>query len=144
MLKLSKKVEYALLAVQHMASRQGSVISAKDVALRFDISLALIAKVLQSLVRAGLVVSYHGTNGGYALARPAAMISIADVIEAIEGRQGAIVNCQDHTAGDCCVSESCTIREPLSILQERITLTFATMTIAELAHPPAVQYITID
>jgi len=65
------------------------------------------------------------------------------VIEAIEGRQGAIVNCQDHTAGDCCVSESCTIREPLSILQERINATFATMNISELTPPSLVQLTPI-
>lgn len=135
MLKLSKKVEYALLAVQYMASRQTSVVSAKDVALRFDISLALVAKVLQSLVRAGIVVSYHGVNGGYALARNASDISIADVIHAVEGRHAAIVDCQDHTNGGCCTTDTCTIREPLTILQERINATFATMNVSELSSP---------
>lgn len=138
MLKLSKKVEYALLAVQYMAGRQGSVVSAKDVALRFDISLALVAKVLQSLVRAGLVVSYHGANGGYALARNASDISIADVIHGVEGRHAAIVDCQDHTSGDCCTHETCTIREPLTILQERINDTFRTMNVSELSSPTLV------
>ena len=135
MLKLSKKVEYGLMAVQHMASCPETVVSAKDIAACFGISQALVAKVLQSLVRASIVQSYHGANGGYVLAMAASNISVADVIEAIEGRQGALVACQDHDHDDCSVHENCTIREPLSILQERIRATFKTMSVAELAHP---------
>lgn len=134
MIKLSKKIEYGLLAVQHMACSPGEVCSAKDVAEKFGISQALVAKVLQLLVREGVVTSYHGANGGYMLMGEATDISIADVIHAIEGRQGAIVECQDHDGSpDCSVHENCTIREPLSILQERINATFATMTVAELS-----------
>jgi len=135
MLKLSKKVEYGLMAVQHMACCPDTVVSAKDIAGRFNISLALVAKVLQALVRAGIVQSYHGANGGYALARHADQISVAHVIEAVEGRQGAIVACQETDHESCDVHENCTIRQPLSILQERITSTFETMSVAELANP---------
>ena len=134
MLKLNKKVEYGLMAVQHMAAKGQDVVSAKDVAEQFGISQALVAKVLQLLVRGDVVTSFHGANGGYTLARDASNISIADVIYAIEGRQGALVECQDHDGTeDCSVHENCTIRQPLSILQERINSTFATMTVAELA-----------
>ena len=134
MIKLSKRVEYGLLAVQHMACCPGQVVSAKDVAEKFGISLALVAKVLQLLVREDIVTSYHGANGGYVLSRDANDVSIADVIHAIEGRQGAIVDCQDHDgSSDCSVHENCTIRQPLSILQERINTTFKTMSVAELS-----------
>jgi Rrf2 family protein len=116
-----------------MAGRAGNVVSTKEVAARFEISAALVAKVLQALVHAGLVRSYHGANGGYELARHAAEISIADVIQAVEGNQAAIVDCQ-HDHDNCDVKQNCTIREPLSILQERISATFASMTVAELAN----------
>jgi len=135
MLKLSKKVEYGLMAAQHMACSPETVVSAKDIATQFNISQALVAKVLQALVRADVVQSYHGANGGYVLAREADTITVADVIEAIEGRQGAIVACQDDDHENCSVHENCTIRQPLSILQERINTTFATMSVAELANP---------
>ncbi len=131
MLKLSKRVEYALLAVQEMARQPETVVSAKDVAARFNISFTLVAKVLQQLGHAGYVRSSKGVRGGYVLAVAPQKISIADVIEAVEGRQ-AIVDCQDETEHDCSVQHCCTIRGPLAILQERITTTFSSMSVAEL------------
>lgn len=135
MLRLSKKVEYSLLAMQVMASKPEIVISSKDVSQAFGISPALIAKVLQALVHAGLVRSYHGMRGGYQLARDAKTISVADVINAIEGCEAAIVECQGDHHDSCDVMSICTIRKPLSILQQRINSTFASMTVAELAAP---------
>lgn len=132
MLRLSKRVEYGLLAVQAMSCAPECIVSAKDIARRFDISLALVAKVLQQLVRAELVTSFHGTNGGYTLARKANQVSVADVINAIEGADASIVNCQEHSADECSVLDSCTIREPLSVLQLRIQETLASMSVAEL------------
>jgi Rrf2 family protein len=135
MLKLSKRVEYALLSVQEMARRRGYVVSAKDIATRFEISQTLVAKVLQQLAQKNIIRSFHGVHGGYELALEPQCLSIADVIEAIEGRSGAIVECQDHHGHDtanCNVLSTCTIREPLSILQERIAATFNSMTVAEL------------
>jgi len=138
MVKLTKKVEYALLAVQEIA-RRGTLVSAKDIAARFDISLALVAKVLQTLAQKNIVRSFHGVNGGYQLAMDPSQISVADVMEAIDGRQGAIVECQDHDEEQCSTHTTCTIRQPLSILQERINATFSSMTVAELAFPNVVQ-----
>ena len=123
------------MAAQHMASNQGSIVSAKDIAHRFDISHTLVAKVLQLLVRADIVNSYHGANGGYELARPASEVSVAHVIHAIEGKEGALVECQETDHDQCTKHDHCTIREPLAILQERINATFTTMSIQELAKP---------
>jgi Rrf2 family protein len=138
MLRLSKRVEYALLAVQCMAADPHVLVSAKDVADRFGISFTLVAKVLQQLAVAGYVRSIRGVNGGYSLAVPAERVSIADVIEAIEGKPSAIVDCHDSDDNDCIAASCCTIRQPLGILQERIAATFASMTIAELVRPVGV------
>lgn len=138
MLRLSKRVEYALLAVQVMAAEPHSLVSAKDVADRFGISFTLVAKVLQQLALAGYVQSIRGANGGYRLTHPADRISIANIIEAIEGKPSAIVDCHDSHDHDCAAVSCCTIRQPLGILQERISATFASMTIAELVHPAGV------
>lgn len=135
MLKLSKRVEYALLAMQDMAKRPDAIVSAKDLADRYSISQALVAKVLQQLVRDGIVRSYAGVNGGYALSTEAALISIERVIQAIEGQSNGLVDCQDSEEHTCSALESCTIREPLSVLQERIKETFRSMSVAELASP---------
>ncbi len=135
MLKLSKRCEYALLAMHEMAREPRAVLSAKDVADRFSISPSLVAKVLQQLVREGIVRSYAGANGGYALAVEASAISIERVIRAIDGFNGAIVDCQETEHHACSAHGSCTIREPLSLLQDRINATFRSMTVAELVSP---------
>lgn len=135
MIKLSKRIEYALLAVQEMARQPGAIVSAKDIAERFDISFTLLAKVLQQLVHAGYVRSYHGVRGGYELVVASDRLSIADVIVAVDGRKSALVECQDEGEHACTSVTNCTIREPLAMLQERITMTFASMTVEELARP---------
>jgi Rrf2 family protein len=86
MLRLSKKADYALIAMKHLAlhSDRGAA-SAREIAEQYDIPIELMAKVLQRLVRRGLLASHHGTRGGYQLARRPTQISVADVIQAIEG-----------------------------------------------------------
>lgn len=139
MLKLSKRVEYALLSIQVMAKKPDCVVSAKDIAERFNISFTLVAKVLQQLVHAGLVRSFAGMRGGYTLAKHAELVSIADVIEAIEGGTSALVECQEEHEHSCTAQTSCTIKEPLQVLHDRIVLTFASMSVAELAGPELIQ-----
>src|ERR1700757_1797981 len=89
MLRLSKKADYALMAMKHLALRGDRGVqatsSAREIAELYDIPIELLAKVLQRLVRGGLLASHHGTRGGYELARQPARISVADVIQAIDG-----------------------------------------------------------
>src|SRR4029450_11479184 len=87
MLRLSKKSDYALMAVRHLALRadKGASASAREISEAYDIPLELLAKVLQRLVRTKLLVSVQGTRGGYRLGRPSSAISVADVIQAVDG-----------------------------------------------------------
>src|SRR3954462_161434 len=86
MLRLSKKADYALISMKHLALRgdRGSS-SAREIAGQYDIPIELLAKVLQRRVRGGLLLSQQVTRGGYQLARVPAQISVADVIQAIDG-----------------------------------------------------------
>ena len=75
MLRLSKKADYALLAMRHLAANaERDAVSAREVAEAYDIPLELLAKVLQQLVRARLLDSHQGIRGGYGLAKPAAIL----------------------------------------------------------------------
>ena len=87
MLRLSKKADYALIAVRHLALRQadGTSSSAREMAEEYEIPLELLAKVLQRLVRSRLLQSAQGTRGGYRLARPARAVTVADVIQEVDG-----------------------------------------------------------
>lgn len=144
MVRLSKRVEYALLAVQAMAAEANALLSARDIAARNHISHTLVAKVLQQLAACGFVRSNRGVNGGYTLARSASSMSVADIIQAVEGQSLALVDCQGSSDHDCSAEHVCTIREPLSVLQERIITTLASMTIAELAQTRQMVTLTIE
>ena len=133
MLRLSKKADYALMAMKHLALRgdRGSS-SAREIAEQYDIPIELLAKVLQRLVRRGLLASHQGTRGGYELARGPAHISVADVIQAIDGPV-AVTACSTEEGTDCEQFAKCNVRDPLWRVRERILAALGECTIAELA-----------
>ena len=97
-----------------------------------------MAKVLQRLVRTGLLVSTQGTRGGYMLSRSSGSISLADVIQAIDG-PFTVTACSTDKH-DCEQYSKCSIRDPLWRIRERIAATLGMVSIAEIAaHPEAVQ-----
>ncbi len=135
MLRLSKRVEYSLIAMQHIAGRSGVVVSAKEIAEQYNISFELLSKVLHKLSKSGLLASYQGVQGGYILSQPANFISVASIIDAVEGKQ-SIVECSHETDGCSCRSlPSCTIKNPMEKLQMKIDNVFQSMTIAEMIQP---------
>jgi Rrf2 family protein len=132
MLRLSKKADYALMAMKHLAQKGGaSSTSAREIAEQYDIPIELMAKVLQRLVRIGLLASTQGTRGGYTLGRPAGAISVVDVIEAIDG-PFTVTACSTEK-NDCDQFSKCSIRDPLWQIRERIAAALGTVTIAEIA-----------
>jgi Rrf2 family protein len=132
LLRLSKKADYALMAVRHLALTSGPLsASAREIAEQYDIPIELMAKVLQRLVRAGLLISTQGTRGGYTLSRPASSISVADVIQAIDG-PFTVTACSTEK-NDCEQYSKCSIRDPLWQIRERIAVTLGTVSIAEMA-----------
>jgi len=135
MLRLSKKADYALMAMKHLAQKRDvSSTSAREIAEQYDIPIELMAKVLQRLVRIGLLASTQGTRGGYALGRPATAITVADVIEAIDG-PFTVTACSTEKH-DCEQYNKCSIRDPLWTIRERIAQALGTVTIAEIATDP--------
>jgi Rrf2 family protein len=135
MLRLSKKADYALMAMKHLALRgdRGSS-SAREIAEQYGIPIELLAKVLQRLVRRGLLTSHQGTRGGYQLMRAPGHISVADVIDAIDGPV-TITACSTDE-GTCEQFAKCNVRDPLWRVRERILSALGECTIAELAADP--------
>jgi Rrf2 family protein len=132
MLRLSKKADYALIAMKHLAVRGdcGSS-SAREIAEQYDIPIELMAKVLQRLVQRGLLASHQGTRGGYQLSRLAWQITVADVIQAIEGPVTVTACSTDDN--HCEQYSKCNVRDPLWRVRERILAALGECTIAELA-----------
>ena len=135
MLKLTKKADYALMAMKHLAERssEGSL-SAKDVADAYGIPPEALAKILQKLVKAGLLHSQHGTNGGYMLARPAHTLSAFEVIQAIDGPL-FITSCIT-VRGECGQSDRCNIREPLRKVNDSIEAVLKRIKISHMREEP--------
>ena len=132
MLRLSKKADYALMAMKHLATRADRASSsAREIAEAYDIPVELMAKVLQRLARRGLVVSLQGTRGGYRLARATAQISVADIIEAIEGPL-QVTACSTHEE-NCGQYSKCSVRDPLWRIKDRIVSALSDCTLQEIA-----------
>jgi Rrf2 family protein len=141
MLKLTKKADYGLMAMKHLAEHeQAGACSAKDVAEAYGIPQEALAKILQRLVKAGLLHSQHGTNGGYTLARDARSISAFEVISAIEGPL-FITSCVT-VRGECGQSERCTIREPLRKVSNSIEDVLRRIMISEMKEEPEEAAVT--
>ncbi len=134
MFKLSKKVEYALIAIRDMASQQHhQIVTAKEIADRYHIPYELLAKVMQRLVRSGLIMSYQGVNGGYSLVRDPHTVTVSSVIQAIEEKQSVtILQCETEIPENCIIHSTCTIKNPLIKLQGNINKVFDELTVSEL------------
>jgi len=118
-LRLSKKAEYALMALKDLALRpESEAASAREIAERYEIPVEVMAKVLQRLAKQHVVTSQHGTHGGYFLARPASQISVAEAIEAIDGP--VTVTVCSSLDDDCDQYATCTIRDPLWRIKDLI------------------------
>lgn len=131
MLKLTKKADYGLIALKHLAmprpTRESA--SAKEIAETYHIPLPLLAKVLQKLGKTGFLTSEQGTNGGYRLARPAQRITILEVVRAIDG---PIILTSCFTSGHCDQSGTCIVKEPLRRVHESILRLLDSISIADL------------
>src|SRR5580700_3595838 len=120
MLKLTKKADYGLISLRHLATGRSSA-SAKEMSEAYRIPLPLLSKVLQKLVKAGLLLSEQGTNGGYRLARDPHEISALDVIRTLDGPI-ILTHCFTEHAEpvQCDQSTLCPVREPLRKVHEGI------------------------
>ena len=132
MLRLSKKADYALMAMKHLAIKSDAAsISAREIAEQFDIPIELMAKVLQRLVRRGLLVSHQGTRGGYKLSKPTTAISVADIIQAIDGPL-TVTACSTEDE-QCGQFAKCNVRDPLWRIKDRILTSLAACSLDEIA-----------
>jgi Rrf2 family protein len=135
MFKLSKKADYGLIAVKHLAMhRDQHACSASEIAEEYGISATLMAKVLQKLAHQSLVSAKHGSSGGYQLAKDPDVISALDVISAIDGPV-LITSCVT-SHGNCDATEKCSVREPLRRVNESILSVLGAVTISQLSDEP--------
>ena len=109
MIRISRETDYAILLLVHLARRPaGRVTTAREIADHTGISRPMVSKILKALARGGLLHSHRGARGGYSLPRSPEEISVAEVIEAIEGPI-AITECSGED-GTCNLEAGCPVR----------------------------------
>ena len=101
-----------------------------------------MAKVLQRLAREGLLASHQGTRGGYQLSRSPSNISVADVIQAVDGPL-TVTACSTEEE-NCDQYSKCSVRDPLWKIKERILVALQTCSITELAMEGAAPRADLD
>jgi Rrf2 family protein len=141
MFRLSKKADYALLALQHLASGGSPGVagiggaSARTIAARFNIPVELLAKILQRLAHLGLVAADRGVRGGYHLTRPPHAISVAEIVQAIDGPL-TLTACSPGDT-ECDQFATCTVRDPLWKVRERLFAVLQATSLAEISETAA-------
>jgi Rrf2 family protein len=134
LMQIPRRVDYGLRAVIYLSEQQpGKCSSIAEIAKHQDVPRKFLEKIIQDLVRQGLIKSKRGSAGGYMLARSAEEISFCDVIEAIEGPI-AVNACMDHASG-CDLIPRCTMIGVWSEVQRSVTEVLSRTTIAALRQP---------
>jgi Rrf2 family protein len=135
LMQIPRKVDYGLRAVIYLAGQEMErCCSIAEIAREQSIPRKFLEKIIQDLIRKGLIKSKRGACGGYMLARPAEAISFYDVIEAIEGPV-AVNACMDEHLG-CDQLPRCTMVGVWSEVQKKVTEVFTSTTIGQLRQTP--------
>jgi FeS assembly SUF system regulator len=153
-MRLSSLADYAVVtmcaASRHCgagnAGRAGAGaarISAGELAQETGLPLPTVQKLVSQLVRGGLLHSARGAGGGLRLARPAAAISLADIVEAVEGPI-ALTSCVEGARQDCALEASCAVRPHWSVVNEALRGVLAEVPLTRLASAPAHEHTNME
>ena len=140
MLAITRKTDYAFIALTHLAQEPDGCTSAREIAERYGIPLPLLMNILKLLTHEGLANSSRGPRGGYSLAMAAGEITLYDVVRAVEGPIH-LVQCTESREGesadenklDCDLIGCCPVRSPIQRIHERLVAFLEETTLADLA-----------
>ncbi len=138
MINISKLADYSTVVMAYLA-RTGNAQNARDIAQATRIALPTVSKILKILAKAELLDSHRGAKGGYDLARSADKISLADIINALDGGIG-LTECS-RAAGLCAVEEACGIRHSWRNIGLVVRELLEQVTLAEMLKPKIMQVL---
>ena len=132
-MRLTHLADYAVVMMTAAARRGDGVrLSATELAEETGVPLPTAQKLMGKLAGAGLLTSARGAAGGFALARPAADISLADIVEAVEGPI-ALTMCADGTNHDCVLDAHCRVRPHMGVVGNAVRGALGAVRLTELA-----------
>lgn len=155
MLTLTRKTDYALIALVHLARETQTCCSAREIAMRYHLPLPLLMNLLKLLAQKGLTKSVRGPRGGYTLAQPPDRITLNDVICAVEG-PSQLVLCVEHAADknghaapqfekesqECDLVGCCPVRSPIARIHDRLVEFLSSVTLADIVGQGAEQAVS--
>ena len=116
MMRLSKKIDYGLILLRDLTHGQGAT-SAREIAARYKLPASMAANILKELAGAGILASTRGAQGGYVLQRHASQVSLAEVVEALEGPFSLVDCVSDNTC--CQLSPLCPTHDPMQVVHQK-------------------------
>ena len=133
MIKLNKKMEYALMALKYFSINDSkNALSAKEVAEATHAPYEVVARVLQSMSSNGWLKAEYGTQGGYRLIKNLDSTSVHDLMMLIEGST-QITSCL-NSEKECDLHKKCTILSPIQTLNQKIQIFYKSMKVSEILH----------
>ena len=132
-MRLTHLADYAVVLMTAAARRDPSArLSATDLAQETGVPLPTAQKLMQQLSAHGLLVGQRGAGGGYALARPVQEISLADIVEAVEGPI-QMTMCADGANHDCLLDAHCRVKPHMGIVGNAVRGALGSVSLQELA-----------
>ena len=133
-MRLTHLADYAVVMMTAAARRDGDArLSATELSDETGVPLPTAQKLMQTLSRHGLLTGQRGAGGGYALARPASEISLADIVEAVEGPI-ALTQCKgEDVASDCALDSHCRLKPHIGIVGAKVRGALGAVSLMELA-----------
>lgn len=131
MIRISKKVEYALIAIRFISKSDNKLVTTREISASASIPYDLLSKILQKLKKQNILSSSQGTNGGYFLTKKPEEIPLFNLMNAIDG-DIAIAEClHESPEKDCNLSENCSIKSPVTKLQKEVEDLFKRKTLSD-------------
>lgn len=131
MLRISKKTEYAIIALVDMAGNgNDTLVTVKNLSDRYNIPREILGKVLQSLAKNNLINSHQGVKGGYQLLLPLKDINIKTIIQTVDGPI-QLVDCAVGSDCNCGQIDNCNIKSPMEFIQSELIKFFDNITLQD-------------
>ena len=133
MFKISRKVEYALIVLQHLSHEpQGQLTTVKEICEKYRAPFEVVAKVMQQLANHKILKSEQGAHGGYLVQCDLSKFSLFDLVQIIEGPVGVVKCLHDERTPNCELFSNCNIVSPLSYLNEKLIQFYRTLSLNDL------------
>ena len=142
MLRMTKQADYGIVLMTHLAGDPARRLNAAEIAAEARLPQPIVSKILKLLAREGLLASQRGVKGGYSLARPAREITVAEIIESLEGPI-AVTECIDDTPGECLQESVCPLRGNWQRINQAIRRALEEITLTEMIQPAKQALVTL-